>query len=390
MRSTPRPHPARIAIVAGTRPECLKTAAVVRAFAAAAGFDVHLVNSGQHRELVESTFAHLGLAPNHVLPALQNGLSLSRGIRHLRGSLRDAFGQIAPRLVLVQGDTSTAYAGALAARDLRLPLAHVEAGLRTGDPMRPFPEEPFRRRIAPLADWHFAPTPGAAANLLSEGVPQARVHVVGNTIIDELRLALSSVKCAQDGFFPASEEILTLTLHRRENYGRGLDLVCDAVLEVLARRPGLAVVCPVHPNPTVGNRIRRLLGGQARVRLVEPMPYRPFVRLLQASALVVTDSGGIQEEAPYLGVPVLVARDATERPEALATGGTRLVPLHRDAIVAAIDHSLASPRPAPLPFSPAAPFGDGHSGARIVAILGQAIGIATNSESLPEPALQSA
>jgi len=356
-----------IAIVAGTRPECLKTASLVRALRLRSEVRALLLGSGQHQAMVTNTFAHLGLACDVDLPQV-GGHSLSTTVAALRAQLREACRDIGATVLVSQGDTSTAYATALAARDLGVPLAHVEAGLRTGDPMRPFPEEAFRRRIAPLAQWHFAPTASAAENLLHERVAAERVHVVGNTIIDELRLALA-MQATSDPPAAVGRRLVTLTLHRRENYGRGLDTVCGAVLALLARRHDLEVVCPVHPNPTVGNRIRRLLSAEPRVRLVDPMPYRPFVQLLRASQLVITDSGGIQEEAPYLGTPVLVARDATERPEALATGFVRLVPLRAATIVEAALEVLDQPRPRPVPFAPGAPFGDGHSAERIADVL---------------------
>jgi UDP-N-acetylglucosamine 2-epimerase (non-hydrolysing) len=370
-------HHPRVMLVAGTRPECLKTASLVRALRRNSSIATYLINSGQHRSLVDQTFQHLGLTADIALPSPAAGRSLSQTVSTLRQSLARCYEELQPAIVVVQGDTSTAYAGALAARDLRIPLAHVEAGLRTANPMRPFPEEAFRRRIAPIARWHFAPTSGAASNLLNEGIERTRVHVVGNTVIDELRLALRLAldrPSTESANTPAiASRTITLTLHRRENYGRGLDLVCGAVLEAIASHTDLDVVCPVHPNPTVGLRIRRLLGGHPRVRLTDPMPYRSFVKLLKRSALVVTDSGGIQEEAPYLGVPVLVARDETERPEALASGTTRLVPLDKQVIVDAIRAALEQPRPAPLPFTAESPFGDGQSALRIADILARAL-----------------
>lgn len=374
-------HPL-VVIVAGTRPECLKTASLVRALKRYVALDICLVNSGQHSALVEQTFAHLGVEVDVALTPPRPGQSLSRTVAALRGSLAQCFGELEPATIVVQGDTSTAYAGALAARDLGIPLAHVEAGLRTANPMRPFPEEAFRRRIAPIARWHFAPTPGAAANLFAEGIAATDVLMVGNTVIDELRLALESraddppEDCAQDA------RTITLTLHRRENYGRGLDRVCGAVLETLDAITDLDVVCPVHPNPTVGQRIRRLLGAHPRVHLTDPMPYRTFVRLLRRSALVVTDSGGIQEEAPYLGTPVLLARDTTERPEALVGGGTRLVPLDQAVIVEAIKQALNRPRPIPVPFAIESPFGDGRSGLRIADALAMALDVAPAATAL--------
>lgn len=365
--------PPRIALIAGTRPECLKLASTYAALRQ--GATPLLIGSGQHPAMVARTCAHLGLALHLSLPPPPPPATLSRSVRHLRDGLRATLEQVAPAAVVVQGDTSTAYAGALAARLAGLPIAHLEAGLRTADPRRPFPEEPFRRRIAPLARWHFAPTRGAAANLRAEGIAPGAIHVVGNPIVDLLRETVSSepLEPCSIGWRDRFARLITLTLHRRENYGRGLDAVCEAMLALLERHPDLGLVCPVHPNPLVGARMRRLLGGQRRAILAEPLDYRPFVRLLAASTLVVTDSGGIQEEVPYLGVPTLVVREATERPECLDSGVVRLVAPQPAAIVAAVEFALTQPRPRPLPFDAAAPFGDGHAGERVAAVLLEAL-----------------
>lgn len=371
----PLPARARVLVLAGTRPECIKLASVVEALRLQPELLTVLVASGQHPAMVARTFAHLGLEPQHSLAPVTPGSSRSHTVRHLRDQAGDCARALQATAVVVQGDTSTAYAGALAGRLAGIPVAHVEAGLRTATPLRPFPEEPFRRRIAGLAHWHFAPTGAAARNLHHEGIAPERVHCVGNTGIDALRRALEGADAATPAPSP-DPPILTLTLHRRENYGRGLDHVAEAILTILQQHPALRVVCPVHPNPLVGARLRRLLGGRKRIDLVEPMDYRPFVRLLAASALVVTDSGGIQEEAPYLGVPVLVVREATERPEALAHGGVRLVPPLPTRIVQAANQALAAPRPAAVGFGPQAPFGDGRAGERIARVLADALVLA--------------
>jgi UDP-N-acetylglucosamine 2-epimerase (non-hydrolysing) len=389
---TPSAPQFKLAVVAGTRPECLKLASLVRALRARPEVALTLINSGQHLEMVERTFAHVEIATDQRLAPPLPPLSLSRAVRHLRDHLVAEIALERPDAIIVQGDTSTAYAGALAGRAAGLPVVHVEAGLRTGDPMRPFPEEMFRRRIATVADYHFAPTAGAAANLLREGHAAERVFNVGNTIVDLLRETSAAIANTQldgggssrdafeQGETPAARaarvpwrerfrRLVTLTLHRRENYGRGLITVCAAMLELLETHEDLGVVCPVHPNPVVGHRVRRMLGGHPRVCLTEPLDYRPFVRLLAESTLVVTDSGGIQEEAPYLGVPVLVVRDSTERPEALALGSTRLVAVEHHHIVHEVEAALARERPAAIAFDAQAPFGDGRSGERIVEIL---------------------
>ncbi len=365
MTSTAK-RPLRLLALVGTRPECLKMAALVRAAGADARCRLALVGSGQHPAMIRDTLAHLGSSTDLELPAVIPGSSLSRTVQHIQSSLIASLPALAPDVIIVQGDTSTAYAGALAARAAGIPLAHVEAGLRTGDPLRPFPEEPFRRRIAPLARWHFAPTAGAAANLIGEGIDPVRVLTVGNTIVDELKRFSSDHAPSGIPWRERGRDLLVLTLHRRENYGSPLVAVCTALLELLEHHDDLVLVCPVHPNPAVGLRVRRLLGAHPRCLLTPPIHYPTFVRLLREARLVVTDSGGIQEEAPYLGVPVLVARDATERPEALSSGGVELVGSDRAHLLHAAQRLLQAPRPAPLAFDTHAPFGDGNSAGRIL------------------------
>lgn len=356
--------PATLAVLAGTRPECLKLASLIRAAQAAEDLEPVVVSSGQHLTMVRRTLAQWSLAPDFELDRPPTPISLSGTVRWLRDHVRAALRECGANALVVQGDTSTAYAGALAARAVGITLIHVEAGLRTADPMRPFPEEMFRRRIGPIADWHYAPTASAAANLLAEGVPPDRIEITGNTGIDALRLALATAP--DSDIRQPTGRLLVLTLHRRENYGPRLEQVCTAVLALLQQHPDLSVVCPVHPNPTVGSRMRRMLGAHPRIGLTEPLDYAPFVRLLARAALVITDSGGIQEEAPYLGVPVVVARENTERPEAVRWGATRLVAARCAEVLAAANALLAAPRPQAAAFDAAAPFGDGLAGVRIV------------------------
>ncbi len=353
----------RVVLVAGTRPECLKLFSLATALRSSGDCTALLMNSGQHQAMVESTFAHLGERCD-IDPGQSTGTTLSAALRSLRVQVRQSARDCGAAMLVAQGDTTIAYATALAGRDLELPVAHVEAGLRTDHPLRPFPEEYFRRRISRLATLHFAPTLAAACNLRREGIAAGRIHLVGNTVIDLLREQAERRFAGELDFLPATARLITLTLHRRENYGRGLDVVCSAILDLLEREQDVGVVCPVHPNPAVGARIRRHLAGHARVRLTEPLAYRPFIELLTRSTLVVTDSGGIQEEAPYLGVPVLVVRENTERPESVAIGTSTLVPVQHDRIIEEISRRLAAPRPPPLPFAPESPYGDGHSGRR--------------------------
>jgi UDP-N-acetylglucosamine 2-epimerase (non-hydrolysing) len=352
-------------LVAGTRPECLKLASVAKALQRGRDASVVLMNSGQHPQMVERSLVQLDLVADIAAPASAGG-SLSASLRGLRAGIRAAAADADVDMLVAQGDTTTAFATALAARDLRLPLAHVEAGLRTDHPLRPFPEEYFRRGIARMAQLHFAPTETAQRNLLIEGIASERILKVGNTSIDVLREVLSRPQQTNMPL-PATRQLITLTLHRRENYGRGLDTVCAAILQLLDATPDVGVVCPVHPNPAVGARIRRHLAGHPRIVLTEPLDYRPFIALLARSTLAITDSGGIQEEAPYLGTPILVVRENTERPESVALGTATLVPVSVPGIVAAAQRLLGAPRPAAIAFDEHAPYGDGRAGERIAA-----------------------
>lgn len=363
-----RPHAASVAVVVGTRPETIKLAPVIRAFAERPGLRPVVVNSGQHPHAVQRSLQEFGLQADCTLPAVHAAFNLSAAVRQLEYNLRSALLQLRPRLVLVQGDTSTAYAGARAAAAEGFVVAHIEAGLRTPFLAEPFPEEWFRRRITSHADLHFVPTRASRENLLAEGVDPAAVHLVGNTGIDSLRRTLEESRVGGEPA-PGDPHRVAVTLHRRENWDENADVICDALLDLSARRPDLSFFLPVHPNPRIARRIARKLGAHPGFRLVEPMRYREFVLQAAGSALIVSDSGGIQEEAPHLGVPLLVPRSCTERPEALATGFVRLVDVRRQSIVSEALDLLAQPRRAPVPFGPQAPFGDGCASRRIVEVI---------------------
>ena len=355
-------------IIAGTRPECIKLAPVVRALEGHSRFLPVLVNSGQHRLAVRDCFAEFGLRCDIELADLPTLPHLAAAHLHLRSELHAVTLRYAPELVVVQGDTLTAYSGSCAAHDAGLPLAHIEAGLRTDAMLEPFPEEWFRRQIARYAQIHFAPSASAFNNLLGEGIDERAVHRVGNTGIDSLKgLFADSPSLLRR---PRRREAMVLaTLHRRANYDGNASIVCDALAEIAAARPGLRVLFPVHPNPRIAKPIRRRLGAHPAFDLVGPMRYREFVERDANADLIISDSGGLQEEAPHLGTPLLVPRCNTERPESLATGFVRLVPVQRTAIVRhALEALEASPGPA-LPIDTDAPFGDGNAATRIVRVL---------------------
>jgi UDP-N-acetylglucosamine 2-epimerase (non-hydrolysing) len=357
----------RVLVVVGTRPECIKLAPLVRALRDHPDLSPIVVNSGQHLQSVRGCFTEFGLRADIELDALPPLPHLAASCAHLNLALTKAMRHCDPGLVIVQGDTLTAYSAARAAHDAGYRVAHVEAGLRTDAVIEPFPEEWFRRRIARYAWLHFAPSRRAVVNLLDEGVDEAAVHCVGNTGIDSLRHCLSAgAHTRRSG--PLRPTVL-VTLHRRANYDRNSSLICDALVDLAAKCPELRFLFPVHPNPRISAIIRRRLTSHAAFDLVDPMPYRHFIECAARAALIISDSGGIQEEVPHLGTPLLVPRTNTERPECLTTGFVRLVAVDRDAILRAAQDALAAPRRAPLPIDEHAPFGSGDAAQRIVAVL---------------------
>lgn len=353
----------RVLCVVGTRPEAIKMAPVILALRAVA--DTTVLLSSQHTDLVRDALAWFGIAGDRILDIPQHGgRSLAELTAALLTPLDQAIAEIAPDVVMAQGDTTTVMVAAMAAFYRRVPFAHVEAGLRTGDLDAPFPEE-FNRIVAGrVAAWHFCPTEGAAENLRREGLP-GEILVTGNTVIDALRLTVER----DTRPLPDGRRRILLTAHRRENHGAGLDAICDAVLTLTRDFPDLDVVCPVHPNPEVKQRVEARLGAAPRVTLCAPLPYPDLVREMRAATVILTDSGGIQEEAPYLKRPVLVLRETTERPEAVDLGLARLVGT-RTADIVAETRRLLTDRVAyeAMRLGPS-PYGDGHAAERIIAAL---------------------
>jgi UDP-N-acetylglucosamine 2-epimerase (non-hydrolysing) len=363
-----RTSPPVVLVIAGTRPECIKLTPIVRLLARHERLRMVLVNSGQHCLAVRRTFAEFDIRCDIELAELPQFHSLGASHDHLRVELRAAVERMRPAMVIVQGDTLTSYSGARAAHDASTPIAHVEAGLRTDAISDPFPEEWFRRRITRHASLHFAPSVSAAGNLLAEGVDGRTVHQVGNTGIDSLRALLAEVRSAEAAVRPVRDTVL-VTLHRRENHDHNAVIVCDALIALTDARPDLRVLLPVHPNPRVSGTIRRRLAAHPAFDLVAPMSYRDFVLCAARAALIISDSGGVQEEAPHLGTHLLVPRCNTERPECLETGWVQLVRADRASILEAALERLAAPSTAALPIDESAPFGDGNAAERIVAIV---------------------
>jgi UDP-N-acetylglucosamine 2-epimerase (non-hydrolysing) len=359
--------------VVGTRPEAVKMAPVVQALARAPGVRARLAAAAQHRELLDGALAAFGLAADADLGLMRPGQSLAGLTARAVEALDGLYEAEAPDLVLVQGDTTTAFCAALAAFYRRVPVGHVEAGLRTGDLAAPWPEEANRVLTARLATLHFAPTAGARENLLREGVAPGRAFVTGNTGVDALFLTLGRLRDRPDPGPPPpwqrpGSPVVLITAHRRENLGDRLAALCGAIAELAGRFPSAQFVYPMHPNPGVRAAVRAVLGARpaANVHLVEPLEYPQFVALMAASALILTDSGGVQEEAPSLGTPVLVLRDATERPEALAAGTARLVGTDPERIVREATTLLADPAALAGMARRHNPYGDGHAAGRIV------------------------
>ncbi|GIX17743.1 MAG: UDP-N-acetylglucosamine 2-epimerase [Rhodothalassiaceae bacterium] len=373
--------PIRTLVVVGTRPEAIKLAPVIRRLRADHRFALTVCATGQHRGLLDDALAAFGIKPDIDLdlmtPDQRPAVLAARVLQALDGLLA----QRRFDWMLVQGDTVTTLAAAEAAFYARVPLAHVEAGLRSGDLRQPFPEEGQRAMVARIADLHFAPTEEARGNLLAEGVDWRRIHVTGNTGIDALLTMAEAVRgsdaCDRDDVDgalrqergPDTRRLLLVTAHRRENLGDGLARICVRRCTQLAERTDIEIVWPLHPNPAVGKAVPPLLGAHPRIRLIAPPDYRAFVRLLLEAEIVLTDSGGLQEEAPALGRPVLVLRDVTERPEAVAAGAARLVGTDPDRILGEAMRLLDDPAAYAAMARPRLIFGDGNAAERIVKVL---------------------
>lgn len=369
----------RIMVVFGTRPEAIKLFPLIHALRAEPALETIVCVTAQHREMLDQVLEFSGIVPDIDLDVMQPGQSLDALTARLLTELGAAFDRAKPDRVVVQGDTATAMCAALAAYYRRIPVSHVEAGLRSYDIYHPWPEEVNRKVIGSIADQHFAPTETAAAALRAEAVPADRVHMVGNTVIDALHEAtrrLAAEPGRTMGLDALAERfsgrrIILVTTHRRENFGDGLANIATA-LQRLAARQDVGIIFPVHPNPQVRGLMETALSGLSNVALIAPQDYPNFVRLLGLCDLVLTDSGGVQEEAPGLGKPVLVMRETTERPEGVAAGTARLIGADADRIVAEVDRLLDDGEAYRAMAQAHNPFGDGQSSARIVRLIAAA------------------
>ncbi len=361
--------PFRPLIVLGTRPEAIKLAPVILACQAHRDIEPILCSTGQHREMLDQVLGYFEIKPDIDLGLMKPGQTLSG----LTAACIEAVDRVVvdkqPDAIVVQGDTTTVMASAIVGFYRRIPIVHVEAGLRTGDLMAPWPEEFNRRVTGIVTTLHCAPTQGSADALSREGVPASAIRVTGNTVIDALLMAVKRERgrgSQWEARYPMMSKgpVLLVTGHRRENFGDGLANMCDALRELATVHPKLQIIYPVHLNPNVSGPVRERLSGLPNLHLMPPADYPEFVWLMDQATIVLTDSGGVQEEAPSLGHPVLVTRDKTERPEAIAAGLAELVGTNRQKIVTRVTELLAAPKStSPLPPNP---YGDGQAANRII------------------------
>ncbi len=361
--------------VFGTRPEAIKLCPVVLHMKSRpAEFDVRVAVTAQHRRMLDQVLEVFRVTPDYDLDSMTQGQTLASSAARILAALEPVMIEAKPDLVYVQGDTTTTLCGALAAFYARIPVGHVEAGLRTGDLGQPFPEEMNRVVTGRLAAIHFAATEGARRNLLREGVGAEAIHVTGNSGIDALlnvrdRLVSGELKgqenLAQFGRNPA-KRLIVVTAHRRESFGGGFENICRA-LQAIARRSDVEIVYPVHRNPNVMSPVQRYLEGIPNIHLIEPLEYVPFVDLMRRAYLLLTDSGGIQEEGPSLGKPVIVMREKTERPEAVEAGTVRMAGADEDRIITEVIRLLDNPGDHGSMSRVHNPYGDGHASERIAA-----------------------
>ncbi|MBE8998728.1 MULTISPECIES: UDP-N-acetylglucosamine 2-epimerase (non-hydrolyzing) [unclassified Nostoc] len=367
----------RVCIILGTRPEAIKLAPVIQVFQKSLAFESQVILTGQHREMVEQVMQLFNIKADYDLEIMQVQQSLNDiTCRSLQG-LEALFKEKKPDLVVVQGDTTTAFAAALAAFYQKIPIGHVEAGLRTDDIFNPYPEEANRRLISQITQLHFAPTPWAVENLHRSGV-LGEIHMTGNTVIDALlNVAATQAVCNVPGLDWDSYRVLLATVHRRENWGEPLQAIAEGFLQILDKFPDTALLLPLHRNPTVRVPLQELLGNHPRIFLTEPLDYGELVGAIGRSHLLLTDSGGLQEEAPSLGKPVLVLRDTTERPEAVVAGTAKLVGTTSENIFASAAELLSDPDAYEAMANAINPFGDGHAAERILQIVQNYLGVSS-------------
>lgn len=372
----------KILAVFGTRPEAIKLAPLLKYLQQDGAFDLKVCVTAQHRQMLDQVLALFEIQPDFDLDLMQSEQDLSALSARILSSLRPVFAEYRPNLVLVHGDTTTAFASALSAFYHQIPVAHIEAGLRTHNIHSPFPEEANRRLITGIAQWHFAPTATAKQNLLNEGIRADRIWVTGNTVIDALSATLQKlaqtpalVKAFAERypFLDSKKRLILVTVHRRENLGAGLVQICDALSNLAGRHSDLQIVYPVHPNPSVREVVYSRLGNLSNLFLLEPQDYLPFISLMARAELILTDSGGIQEEATALAKKILVLRETSERPEAVEFGTARVIGTDSRRIVENVERLLGEQSGCSISRAVQNPYGDGQASARIVEILKQTL-----------------
>nr|WP_269476109.1 UDP-N-acetylglucosamine 2-epimerase (non-hydrolyzing) [Serratia liquefaciens] len=368
----------KVLTVFGTRPEAIKMAPLVHALAQDEAFESRVCVTAQHREMLDQVLRLFEIVPDYDLNIMKPGQGLSEITCRILEGLKSVLEEFKPDVVLVHGDTTTTLATSLAAFYQRIPVGHVEAGLRTGDLYSPWPEEANRKLTGHLAMYHFAPTENSRQNLLRELLPDDHIFVTGNTVIDALfwvrdrvmgDAALHDSLVQRYPFLDADKKLILVTGHRRESFGGGFERICSALAEIARTHPEVQVVYPVHLNPNVSEPVNRILKGIDNIILIDPQDYLPFVYLMAKSYMILTDSGGIQEEAPSLGKPVLVMRDTTERPEAVDSGTVRLVGTDVAKIVDAVNRLLTDENEYHAMSRAHNPYGDGHACHRILEAL---------------------
>jgi len=367
----------KVLSVFGTRPEAIKMASLALGLQADARFESKICVTGQHRQMLDQVLELFELTPDYDLKIMKPGQDLTDVTVAILQGLKAVLAEFKPDIVLVHGDTATTFATSLAAYYQQIPVGHVEAGLRTGNLYSPWPEEANRKLTGALSQLHFAPTSQSQANLLAEGVAGESIHVTGNTVIDALlevtrklqRPDLAKTFAEEFSYLDPSRRLVLVTGHRRESFGDGFERICKALVQIAQDCADVEIVYPVHLNPNVREPVNRLLKGVQNIHLIEPLDYLPFVYLMNRSYLILTDSGGVQEEAPSLGKPVLVMRDTTERPEAVQAGTVRLVGTDLQAIISNVEELLGDDAAYQRMSVAHNPYGDGQACARIIEVL---------------------
>lgn len=372
----------KISLIFGTRPEAIKLCPLALALKDGKSIQSHICVTAQHRQMLDDVLQVFDIKPDIDLNLMQPNQSLHELTCKALNSLNEYLCSYKPDFVLVQGDTTTTFCAALTAFYHQIPVGHVEAGLRTGNSSSPYPEETNRVLTTHLGNYHFAPTDKARTNLLNEGIPDERIFITGNTAIDALRIAVEKIrkKPPEIPTLPpelmnnqTDKKLIIVTTHRRENFGPGFESICQAIVTLANNFPDVAFVYPVHKNPNIEGAVSRFINGQENIHLLSPLNYLQFVALMARSTLILTDSGGIQEEAPALGKPVLIMRKTTERPEAVEAGSTMLVGTSTESIIENVSELLISTEKYASMANVANPYGNGHACEKIVKVIEEII-----------------